>query len=256
MRAVNLIPGEQGRQSASLAGRSGGAALILLGLIVGVAVLAFFYGKADRQIARQTGEVARIEAQTNAVRARANQLTPYTSFVSMAEQRTKTVAQLVQARFDWSHMLRELGRVLPSGAALQSLQGTVGAAGGTSVSATTRSGSTPTSSTPPGSTPTLALTGCATSQSVVAQILQRLKLIDGAQEVHLQSSTKSAASAGGSSSSGACGDGRATFSTSVVFAALPSSPVPNVTPPTTPVSGTGTPAKAEQVSTRSKGGSR
>ena len=47
----------------------------------------------------------------------------------MADQRTATVSQLVQARFDWSHVLHELGRVLPAGTALGSLHGTVGAAG-------------------------------------------------------------------------------------------------------------------------------
>ena len=41
-----------------------------------------------------------------------------------------------------------------------------------------------TSSTPPGSTPAFTLTGCATSQSEVALTLQRLRLMDGASEVH------------------------------------------------------------------------
>ncbi len=260
MRAVNLIPGEQGRGSGSLAGRSGGAAYILVALIAGLALLALLYGSAARQIGKQTGEVARIEAQTAELKARTGRLTPYTSFVKMAEQRTKTVASLVQARFDWSHMLRELGRVLPSGTSLLTLtgavgSGTAGASGASSSAANTSAsaGGTPTSSTPPGTTPSISLTGCATSQSTVAQALQRLKLIDGVQEVHLVNSTKSSASAAGgssgSSSGGGCGSGDAAFSVIVTFASLPSTPVPNVTPSTATASDTHT-------STGSKAGAR
>ncbi len=266
MRAVNLIPGEQGGGSSSLAGRSGGVALVVVALIAGAAVLAVLYGLADRQIGKQRNEVAQIETQTNELRARTGRLTPYTSFVKMAEQRTKTVAELVQARFDWSHMLRELGRVLPSGASLLTLTGTVGngtpSSGSTAPSAVTTAsaGGTPTSSTPPGSTPGISLTGCATSQSEVAQLLQRLKLVDGVQEVQLASSAKSSStssgstSSSGSSSGGGCGNGQAAFSVTVTFASLPSTPVPNVTPSTVtasaPVTG------AAQATDVSKGGSR
>ena len=46
------------------------------------------------------------------------------------------------------------------------------------------------SATPPGTTPTFTLAGCATSQTVVAQMLVRLRLISGVSNVALQSSTK------------------------------------------------------------------
>jgi len=230
MRAVNLIPGDQRKGAGSIAGRSGGAALIVLAMIVGVAILAAMYGGAARQISKETGEVAKIEAQTVQARARTGRLTPYTSFVSMAEQRTKTVAQLVQARFDWSHTLHELGRVLPSGTALEALAGTVGTPSAASSSAS--AGATPVSSTPPGSVPSIALTGCATSQAEVAQTLQRLKLIDGVTDVHLQSSTESGAAAVGGSGGG-CPAKDPTFSITVTFAGLPSTPVPSVAPTTT-----------------------
>lgn len=255
MRAVNLIPSEQRSGGGSIAGRSGGAALILLGVIVGVAVLAVMYGGAARQVSKETGEVAKIEAQTSEVHARTGRLTPYTAFVAMAEQRTKTVAQLVQARFDWSHALHELGRVLPSDSSLQTLGGTIGGAGGstsTSSSSAAAAGATPASSTPPGSTPALALSGCSTSQSEVAQTLQRLKLMDGVTEVHLQSATKSSTTASGSSG-GSCKGGQVAYSITVVFAALPSTPIPNVAP-TVPASSTSAKgAHAEPVSAHTKG---
>ncbi|HEV7937442.1 MAG TPA: hypothetical protein VGP18_05395 [Solirubrobacteraceae bacterium] len=240
MRAVNLIPGEQ-RQGAGglsdLTGRSGGAALIVLGVVVGLAVMIAMYGSAHHSISSQNGEVAAIKAETSAVEARAGRLTPYTNFVSMADQRTETVAQLVQARFDWSHALHELGRVLPAGTSLNALHGTVGAAGttpGSSASTASAAASgTPASSTPPGSTPVFTLTGCATSQTVVAQALQRLRLMDGASEVQLQSSTKSdtgsaAGTSGGSAASGTCTGNDPAFTTEVTFVGLPAAPTTSV----------------------------
>jgi Tfp pilus assembly protein PilN len=229
MKAVNLIPGEQGRSGASITGRSDGAALIVLGVIAGLAALILMYGKAHHQISSQQGEVASLTAQASAIEARTGRLTPYTDFVSMATQRTQTVSQLVQSRFDWSHALHELGRVLPAGTALSSLHGTVGAgatssAGASSAAPAPAAGATAASSTPPGSTPVFALTGCATTQSVVAQTLQRLRLMDGASEVQLQSSTKSGA---GSGSSGGCSGNDATFSVQILFAGLPAAPAPS-----------------------------
>jgi len=239
MRAVNLIPGEQ-RQGAGglsdLTGRSGGGALIVLGVIVGLAVMIAMYGSAHHSISSQNGEVAQIKAETSAVEARAGRLTPYANFVSMADQRTETVAQLVQARFDWSHALHELGRVLPAGTSLSALHGTVGAsatASSSSSSSSAAASSAPASSTPPGSTPVFTLTGCATSQTVVAQALQRLRLMDGASEVQLQSSTKAetggaSGASGGSGATGSCSGNDPSFTTQVTFVGLPIAPATGV----------------------------
>ena len=105
-------------------------------MVAGLAVLIVMYGSARHSISSQNGEVAQSKAETSAVEARTGRLTPYTSFVSMANQRTETVAQLVQARFDWSHALHELGRVLPAGTSLSALHGAVGPASTTGASST------------------------------------------------------------------------------------------------------------------------
>lgn len=221
MKAVNLIPGEQRVGAGGVTGRSGGGALIVLGLIAGLIVLALVYGHARHEISSQSGETATLKAQTAAIEASTGRLSPYTSFVTMAEQRVQTVSQLIQSRFDWSHSLSELGRVLPSGASLTSLHGTVGAAGATSTSvATSGTSAVPASSTPPGSTPVFSLAGCATSQSEVALALQRLRLMDGASEVQLQSSTTSG-SAGSGASGGGCPVGDPSFSAQITFTGLP-----------------------------------
>lgn len=230
MKAVNLIPGEQRQGAGGITGRSGGGALIVLGLLAGLAVLILMYGSAHHQISSQNGEVASLTAQANVIQARTGRLTPYTDFVSMADQRTQTVAHLVQTRFDWSHVLHELGRVLPAGTALGTLHGAVGPTGQTSASAssttTAAAGAAPASSTPAGSTPVFTLTGCATSQSVVAQTLQRLRLMDGASEVQLQSSTKSGSSAS-SGAGGGCPGGDLTFTAQITFAGLPATSAPS-----------------------------
>jgi hypothetical protein len=180
----------------------------------------------------------------------------------MAEQRAQTVSQLVQARFDWSHALHELGRVLPAGTALGSLHGTVGATGQSSASSAaapaaagaTGAGGTAASSTPPGSTPVFTLTGCATSQSVVAQTLQRLRLMDGASEVQLQSSTKSGG--GSSSSSGSCPSGDPAFSVQIVFAGLPAASAPSAPAGASASTVAARSGSAEQISARHKTVSR
>jgi Tfp pilus assembly protein PilN len=253
MRAVNLIPGEHRQGAGSLTGRSGGGALIVLGMVAGVAALLWMYGSASHKISSQKGQAAALAAQANAIQARTGQLAPYTSFVSMANQRTQTVAQLVQARFDWSHALHELGRVMPAGTALATLHGTVGPGGPTTSSstATPAAGAAPASSTPAGSVPVFTLTGCAKSQAVVAQTLQRLKLMDGAGEVQLQSSTQSgSASSGSGSSSGGCD--YASFSAQVVFAGLPSGPAPSVSSGAASTAASHGSGSNEQVSTQGK----
>ncbi len=262
MRAVNLIPGEQRQGAGSLTGRSGGGALIVLGMIAGLAVLILMYGSASHQISNQKGQAAALSAQAEAIKARTGQLAPYTSFVSMANSRTQTVAQLVQARFDWSHALHELGRVMPVATALATLHGAVGPASTTGASSTSlrrrRRGGTPASSTPAGSVPVFTLTGCATNQATVAQALQRLKLMDGASEVQLQSSTQSGASsavASASSSGGGCGSG-ASFSAQVVFAGLPAGPVPTVSSGGASTAAAHSAGSHEQVSAQGKAAPR
>jgi Tfp pilus assembly protein PilN len=256
MKAVNLIPGEQRQGAGSVTGRSGGGALIVLGLLAGLAALIAMYGSAHHRISSEAGEATSLSAQASAIQSRTGQLTPYTSFVSMADQRMQTVSQLVQARFDWSHALHELGRVLPVGTSLSLLHGTVGPAGtGSSSAPSAAAGGTPASSTPPGSTPVFTLTGCATSQSVVAQALQRLRLMDGVSEVQLQSSTRSGSSGSSGSSAGAsggCPGEDPTFTAQIIFAGLPgvSTSTPTVTTGSTVAAHGG--GKTKQVSTHGK----
>jgi Tfp pilus assembly protein PilN len=267
MRAVNLIPTEQRSGSAVAVGRSEGAAYAVLIVLAGVAVLAFLYGRADRQISSRRAQAATLTAQAQLAQAEASRLTPFTNFVALRERRMQAVSTLVDSRFDWAHAFHEFGRVLPADVSVSSLTGTISSAasagpvaaasGPAAGSAASASGATPaaagsasaastvTSATPPGSVPAFTITGCATSQPTVALMLNRLRLIDGVSNVTLQSSTKAAGS--GAASGGGCGAGQPAYSVQITFDAIP-------TPAT--ISSTTSVVRSNGGSTTSPGGAR
>ena len=127
MRAFNLIPADERGGGCISAGKSGGSAFVVLGVLGVLAIFALLYGEASRQISSQTGKIATLNAQAQAAQAQAAKLAPYVSFKTMHEQRVQAVDQLVDSRFDWAHAFHELGRVLPPGqVSLSSLSGTIG----------------------------------------------------------------------------------------------------------------------------------
>ncbi|MGH2902885.1 MAG: hypothetical protein ACRDK7_04780 [Solirubrobacteraceae bacterium] len=246
MRAFNLIPAEERSNAGAGAGKSGGSAFVVLGLLGMLALLALLYGLSSHKISSQKAEISTLDAKTLTAQAQAAKLAPYVSFAAMHEQRVRAVDELVDSRFDWAHAFHELGRVLPRDASLSSLTGTIGASTGTSTSSssTANAGASTSvaSATPPGSVPTFTLSGCATSQTEVAQTITRLRLIDGVSEVTLQSATKSGAAGGGGSSNG-CPSGTSTFAMQIAFDALPSATgsSPATSSTATPAAATGAP---------------
>jgi Tfp pilus assembly protein PilN len=233
MKAVNLIPADQRGGASVGAGRSEGAVYAVLGLLAGLALLAFLYGMADHQISSRKGRVATLEAQARQATAQASELAPYTSFIALREQRVQEVSQLVDSRFDWAHSFHELGRVLPRGATISTLTGTIGSSTATAAApaaapaapstgtASAAASTSVASATPPGSVPSFTLSGCATSQSEVALTLDRLRLIDGVSEVTLQSSAKGGSTSGGN---GGCSGKDPVFTVQVAFDPLPATP--------------------------------
>jgi hypothetical protein len=246
MRAFNLIPADERGNASIDTGKSGGGALVVLGLLGVLVVFALLYGSASRQISSQRSQVATLHARTQLAEAQAARLSPYVSFMELHEQRVQAVHQLVDSRFDWAHAFHEIGRVLPKDASLSSLSGTIGSTSDTSAassaakaasaasstagaaataapSSTAAAGVTVASATPPGSVPTFTLSGCATSQAEVALTLDRLRLIDGVSEVTLQSSTKAGGSGGGggSGSAGGCKGSQPAFAMQIIFDPLP-----------------------------------
>jgi Tfp pilus assembly protein PilN len=224
VKAVNLIPVDQRGGAGPAAGRSQGGAYAVPVLIAGLAILTLFYGTARHEIAARRAQSASLAAQTAQAQARASALTPYTSFVKLQEERVQAVTALAASRFDWSYAFHELGRVLPRYASISTLSGTVGAADATTTSSSSSSAAKSTgvsSATPPGSVPVFVISGCAISQSAVAQTLNRLRLIDGVSEVSLQSSTKPV---GSTSAGGACPNADPSFAMTITFNPLPAAP--------------------------------
>jgi len=230
MKAVNLIPSEQRGGAPVGSGRSEGAVFAVVALLFGAALLGVLYGKARHEISSRSGEAASLTAQAQQAQAAATQLAPFTSFVSLREQRVQAVTQLVESRFDWAHVFHEFGRVLPPEASLSSLTGTVGSttvaasapAAKTGSASSSAAASAVTSATPPGSVPTFTITGCATNQAAVALTLGRLRLMDGVSDVSLQSSTAGVAGSSNTATvSGGCPSSDPVFSVQVSFEGLP-----------------------------------
>jgi Tfp pilus assembly protein PilN len=257
MRAVNLIPAEH-RSGGAVGSRSEGGVFLVLGLLGGLVVLALLYGLARHKVSSQRAEATSLATQVQRVQAQAAQLTPYTSFMAMREQRLQAVSQLVGDRFDWAVALHELGRVLPYDTSLSSVQGTVGSSVGTAggSSSSSKSSATVASATPAGATPTLTLTGCSVSQSMVAETLVRLHLVAGVSNVTLQSSTKSDSSSNSSSGSTGCPGGDPAFTVLLTFQPLPTAPALSAeaaAPKTQTVASTATRASGAAASSASSG---
>lgn len=201
MNAVNLIPIED-RRGAGAPGRSGGAVYAVLGALGVVLLIVAAMAVTDKQVKSKQDEVTSVTAQAEAAEAQAGSLQAYTQFASLRDKRQQTVAQLASSRFDWSHSLHELARVLPAGTTLTTLRATV------SPSVQVDGGAAdPLRSAL--SVPAMELAGCATSQDGVAEVLSALRRMDGVQRVSLSSSETSPpkAATDGSPSGSAAGAG-------------------------------------------------
>jgi Tfp pilus assembly protein PilN len=193
MRAVNLIPADQQRGAGGAAGRSGGGVYVFLGALALVVALTAAYVVTGKSLTDKRSDLARITQEATQAEGQAQQLASYTKFASIRTKREQTVQQLAAGRFDWSHALHEVARVLPTNAWLTQLTGTtsptvtLGGAGGGSLRGAL-------------AVPAIQIAGCTTSQASVAKMMARMRLIDGVQRVSLESSEKGDnASAGGGS---------------------------------------------------------
>lgn len=182
MRAINLIPAEERRGAGGVAGRSGGTVYVLLGTLAALVVLAGVWTMSGRQADDRRAELAEVRAQADAAQATADRLASYSRFATVAESRLQTVGQLAGSRFDWSHMLREVGRILPEDISLESMDGSVAAPAPAQAQA---------AAAPAAGGPTLKIIGCTPNrQQSVARFMARLRQVDGVQEVRLQESVK------------------------------------------------------------------
>ncbi|MGH2981872.1 MAG: hypothetical protein ACRDKV_07515 [Solirubrobacterales bacterium] len=182
MRPVNLIPAEERRGKGSV--RTGSIAYLLVGalaLALGAVILLVL---TNNTISDRKAEIAGLEQQAAAARARAEQLAPFANFSSVEQARRDTIRSLADSRFDWERVLRELALVMPSDIWLTELNGSVSSA----AASASGEASTDTSSSIAG--PSLMLTGCGAGQNAVAGFLSALRDIDGVTRVGLTSSER------------------------------------------------------------------
>lgn len=218
MRAVNLIPAEEQRGAGGAGGRSGGAAYVLLGLLAVLVVIVAFRTLEKRSIGEKRTETASLESQASRAEAQATELGSFTQFAGVRAKRTQTVSSLAASRFDWSHAMREVARVIPPNVWLAGLQGTVTPG----VTLKTSAASETSSLRSALAVPAVEMVGCTTDQTSVARMIARMRLIDGVTRVALQSSVKAevAAADGGKGATtttttggagGGCGQGDKPF---------------------------------------------
>jgi Tfp pilus assembly protein PilN len=245
MNAVNLIPVEERRGGS--AGRSGGPAYAVLGVLAVLVVMAAAWTLTGKTVNNRRSQLADVEQQATAAEAQANSLSSYSAFSDLRKKRAETVASIAKSRFDWSHIMHEVARVIPSNTHLMSLSGSVSstapapAEGGTALQLR---GSNP--------GPAIDIVGCAPGQANVSRLMSRLRLIDGVEHVTLAESAKpdGDVSAGGGVSAGGSGDSDCRYTDAVakfdilmIFAAPPA-----IAAPAAPAAG-GTAAPASQTTT-------
>jgi Tfp pilus assembly protein PilN len=176
VRAVNLLPADVRVESPRT---GGGPAHVLLGALAALVVLASLWAVASKQAGDRRAALDRVDAQAAAAEARAGASQPYEEFARLAKARLETVSALARSRFDWAHAMREISRVLPADVWLTQLGGDSGAGGGT-----------PSATTSAAPSPTFKLDGCTRSQARVAQLMVRLRAVDGVRDVELSKSQK------------------------------------------------------------------
>ena len=228
MKAVNLIPSDNRRAGFSTGLRLGPAYAVLGVLAVAVGLMTL-YVLTNNTISKRKSEIASVQSQIVQEHAEAAQLANYVRFSQLAAARVKTVREIATTRFDWHAALADLSKVVPSNTSLQTLQGSVApqatVSGGGGAGSALRADI---------AVPAIELTGCSKTQDDVAQLMSRLRVINGVTRVTLNDSVKSVASTG-SPTGGGCGGNTPSFDLVVFFKPLPGTdpttgaPAPNGT---------------------------
>lgn len=223
MRPVNLIPRDQ--QRAREGGRTGPLAYLVVGglvlLLAGVVALVL----SSNQISERESELTTLNARKAAAETRSARLEPYTSFENVARERTTTITELADSRFDWPRVLRQMSLIIPRYVLLTKLTGVAGQGLGEGGGDAEASGSDLAAQI---KGPSLSMEGCAANQKRVAALVNALHHIDGVTRVGLKSSAKEDEQSGGgggdSESSSRCGSALYKFNLAVAFDAAPASP--------------------------------
>ncbi|MHB8690857.1 MAG: hypothetical protein ACYDHH_06385 [Solirubrobacteraceae bacterium] len=221
MKAVNLIPRES-RTNRGVSPRSLGPGHAVLAVLVIAVAFVAIYVLNKNTISDRQSTLAGLTSQVSQTQAIASSLQGYVTYEQAAQQHASTVRTIVAARFNWDTALTELSQVVPTGTSLQSLSGTV--VPGATVTSSSSGGSgvgTGTLRSVLG-VPAFEIRGCTTSQDEVANLLSRLRLINGVTRVTLSDSQKDTSSA-------ACRVNAPAFDLVVFFTAIPNAGTQGIT---------------------------
>jgi len=209
MRAVNLIPRDARRSHVGPSVGKLGAPHAVLGLLLVALVFVTLYVLSSNTVSSRKAQLSSVQQQTAQMRAEVASLQRYQQFEKLAQERAQTVREIASTRFDWHGALTDLSKVVPTNTSLQSLVATVSSS--TSGAGSGGSGGVRGAI----NAPALELKGCSASQDDVAQLMSRLKLMNGVTRVTLEDSNATATT--GSSSSGPGGCAGPTFDMVVFF---------------------------------------
>ena len=194
MKSVNLLPPKHRPRTPT--GGGNGSAYIVLGVLGAAVVAVLMYVVTANSINDSKSAIAEAKAETARANAQTQQLGAYGDFAKVKEQRVTAIKGLAQGRADWERMARELSVVLPDGVWINTVNASDGTNPQAAVSGAATSGSPVGGGDPAaggnsaGGGTTLTVDGCADSQSKVAVTLVRLRQMEGAQDVALESSTR------------------------------------------------------------------
>lgn len=235
MKRMNLLPPE-------LRPREGvrrGSSYVVVGVLAASVIAMLCYAVVIGGVRSDENDLASLKDETAEAQARADALSPYGEFAAMKQQRERSVRVVADTRFNYERLTRELTRILPQGVWVSHLE-VAPAAPTDDVLAAGADSPTGAVAAPPAMT----VSGCAPTQDVVADTLDRLRALTGATNVALGSSSQSDAASSSSrgkpylvsgAGSGSCGEGgrpRVGFDATVTLTAPGSDqlPVPATTP--------------------------
>lgn len=256
MNAVNLIPAD--RRSRRTALSMSPAMLSVVGVLVLVLVGAVLYVSASNSVSTRRTQLAQVTASTAAWNAAAAKFGVSVQAAEHHSQELADIRQLIVGRFPWSELLGQVGSLMPAKSELTTMQATTASG----ASSTTTPSTTPSPAPAAGTTaaggppvPSVTLSGCANSQSTVADVMVQLHRITDVTNVSLASSTDGGSSTGSGAGSGGGCKYPVQFQLSLTFkaAAATSSAPPAASTGATPAStstGTGAAASASVSSTR------
>jgi Tfp pilus assembly protein PilN len=183
VRAVNLLPRDDGRSKRTKAQNAPIAVGLGLSLVVFV-VTAAFYLRSSAAVKDKQVALGRAKAALSVLPALPSGPTATeTQLAGQQRDRLNALASALSRRVAWDRILREFAIVLPDDVWLTNLAAT---------SPSSSASAAPAAPTPPGAAPTeFVVTGYTYSQNGVARLLSRLAVVPDLHNVQLQSSALS-----------------------------------------------------------------